>query len=160
MDRHRTSNILHQTTFSKAEKFWYGWLKVAATLVTIFGILLVFFNHTRGFEFLNQKIAEVFFLSPEMVMDMASLQSWMIGVIGATTAGWGLTLMYLIFVPLKRKEKWAWNAITISLALWFVLDTWISTHYGAKFNVILNIAFAMQFFAPLLFIRSTMKKAQ
>lgn len=145
---------------TKAEKFWYSWLKIAATLVTIFGLLLTLFNQTKGFAFLNKKIVEVFFLSPQMAVNLASLQSWMVSIIGATTAGWGLTLMYLIFIPLKRKEKWAWNAITYSLILWFVLDTWISTYYGAKFNVILNIAFAMQFLAPLLFIRSTMQKTQ
>ena len=142
---------------SNAEKFWYNWLKVAAAIVILFGVLMTLLTYTNGIKFMDTQIAKVFQLSPEFMVDIASLQNWMVGVIGATTAGWGITLMYLILIPLKRKEKWAWNAIMISLIVLFTLDTYISTYYGAKFNVILNIAFLMQFVAPLLFIQSTIQ---
>jgi hypothetical protein len=145
---------------NKAENFWYTWLKVAAVIVVLFGAVLSLYILIidRGLEVLNKHISNTFRLSPQFMIDMTSVQGWMIGIIGATTAGWGITLLYLILVPLKRKEKWAWNAIMISLLIWFSLDTFISSYYGATFNIFLNIAFALQFVAPLLFIRSTMKE--
>jgi hypothetical protein len=90
------------------------------------------------------------------MIDIQDLQAWMIAIIGSVTAGWGITLLYMIIVPLKRKEKWAWNAIMISMLVWFSIDTFISSYYGARFNVVINIAFALQFVAPLLFLRTTM----
>jgi hypothetical protein len=142
---------------TKAEKFWYGWLKVAGIIVVVFGILLAIISQLKGFLLITEQIARIFFLNEQVLVHIASLQAWMIGIIGATTAGWGVTLLYLILIPLKRKEKWAWNAIFLSLLIWFVIDTSISTYYGAKFNVFLNIALLLQFLAPLLFIRTNMK---
>jgi hypothetical protein len=57
---------------------------------------------------------------------------------------------------LQKKELWAWNAMVLSLVVWFSIDTYLSSYYGATFNVIINIIFALQFFAPLLFLRNSM----
>ena len=145
---------------NNAEKFWYGWLKAVAIIVTLFGVTLSVYTVISGdgIAVLNEHIAKSFKLSPEFMMDIHDLQAWMIAIIGAVTAGWGITLLYLILVPLTRKEKWAWNAIMISMLVWFSLDTFISSYYGAHFNVVLNMVFAMQFVAPLLFIKSNMEK--
>ncbi|HBH47192.1 MAG TPA: hypothetical protein DDX98_01040 [Bacteroidales bacterium] len=157
MKKHLTSSTQHQA-ITKAEKFWYGWLKGAAIIVTLFGVILSVYTVISGSSItvLNEHIANTFKLSDEFMIDIQDLQAWMIAIIGSVTAGWGITLLYMIIVPLKRKEKWAWNAIMISMLVWFSIDTFISSYYGARFNVVINIAFALQFVAPLLFLRTTM----
>lgn len=141
-----------------AEKFWFGWLKIAAALCTLFGVFMALFNQSGMFNFLNNLIVNSFYSSNSNVSIIAPLQAWLIGILGATMAGWGIMMLYLIKHPLQNKERWAWNAIFISMIVWFTIDSFISFHYGANFNLLINALLFLQFLAPLLVIRSSMVK--
>lgn len=141
-----------------AEKFWYTWLKVVATFSIVMGALLAMFNHTDLFRVVNEKLEVIYFTETIITAEIASLQYWLVSLIGAVLAAWGVLIYFLILYPLKKKQMWAWNAIVISLATWFVFDTWASIKWGAEFNLIMNIIFMLQYAAPLLFLRSSMKK--
>lgn len=143
---------------TKAEIFWYTWLKVVATFSIIFGMLLAIFNHTDLFRIVNDQLELIYFTNTVLTAEIASMQYWLIGIIGAVMAGWSVLVYFLILFPLKKKQLWAWNAITVSLVIWFTLDTWASLKYGASFNVIMNVIFIFQYAAPLLFLRSSMQK--
>lgn len=139
-----------------AEKFWFGWLKIAAVCCTFFGIFMVFFNQTPAFNFLNKHINRIFYSGHTSIHEFLPFQGWLLSVLGATMTGWGISILFLIYYPLQKKEPWAWNAIMISMIVWFSLDTFMSAKYGALFNVVINIIFMLQFVAPLLFIRNLM----
>jgi hypothetical protein len=141
-----------------AEKFWYGWLKITAILVTIFGIKLALFNQTVLFNFINKPIERIFNFNPEVARLISPLQGWLVGVLGATMAGWGISMLFLIMYPLRKKEMWSWNAIMLSLVVWYLIDTTLSARSGVYLNVVINTIFLIQFLAPLLFLRNTMIK--
>lgn len=145
---------------TKAEKFWYSWLKVVATFSILFGGAMALFNHTDLFRVMNDKLEVVYFSETIISAEIASMQYWLVGLIGAVLAAWGILVYFLILFPLKQKQLWAWNAIAISLAIWFAFDTWASFKWGASFNIIINVIFLFQYAAPLLFLRSSMKKSE
>ena len=68
-------------------------------------------------------------------------------------AGWGFCLYFIMRHAFHKKEKWAWNAIAVSLALWFFLDTGASLWWGVTANVILNSAILVAFAVPLFATR-------
>lgn len=138
------------------EKFWIGWLKVAAVVVTLFGVFMALFNHTNAFNFMTAFIEKAFYTDSEFALKVASLQNWLVGTLGATMAGWGLMMLYLIKHPIQNKEKWAWNAMLLSVIVWLTIDCLVSYHYKAYFNLVVNAIFYLQFFAPLMVIRKSM----
>jgi hypothetical protein len=145
---------------SSAEKFWYGWLKITALLTILTGLKLSLFNTLPTFDFLSKPINRIFNFNPELARIIAPLQNWLVSVLGATMAGWGITVLFLISYPLQKKEAWSWNAIMLSLIVWYTIDTFLSARAGVNFNVVINTIFLIQFIAPLLFLRNTMIKEQ
>ncbi len=120
---------------------------------------MALFNHTNMFEIMNMFIQSTFYADTSITSSAASLQQWMIGVFGATMAGWGIMMLYLIKHSLQNKELWAWNAMLISLIVWFSIDMVVSIHFKVFFNVLVNAIFFLQFFAPLLVLRKSMIKS-
>lgn len=145
---------------TSAEQFWYIWLKVVSTLCIVFGAAMALFNHTDLFRVVNEKLEVIYFTETILTAEVASMQYWLVGLIGAVLAAWGVLVYFLILFPLKRKERWAWNSIVISLIIWFVFDSWASYKWGAEINLILNVVFMLQYAAPLLFLRSSMKRSK
>ncbi len=140
-----------------AEKFWYGWLKVAAALCSFLGILMALFNQTPFFNHFNEHIEKMLYSHPQLGINVSEFRELLVSVSGTIIAAWGIAMLFLIIYPLQRKELWSWRALTISLLVWFSLDTYVSTYYGITINALVNVVFGLQFFAPLLFLRKTMQ---
>jgi hypothetical protein len=75
---------------------------------------------------------------------------WVYGMLGATMAGWGITLVYIVLNPFARGEKWSRNAIAAGIALWFAVDTFMSAYTHAYFNVGVNVLLIVLAGIPLL----------
>lgn len=57
--------------------------------------------------------------------------------------------------PFSRKEKWSWNAIALGLAVWFVVDTFMSAYTKAYFNVGVNVLLIVLAGIPLIMARKS-----
>lgn len=147
--------MISLTMKTPLEKFWLNWLKLVASFIILLGILMALFNQSAIFNIMNNYIGEAFYTSPIIPERTIYLQSWLVSVLGATMAGWGLTMLFIIIFPLQQFEKWAWYALLVSIIVWFIPDTFISSHLGADFNVVLNIIFLLLFATPLLFLRKS-----
>lgn len=79
-------------------------------------------------------------------------------MLGATMAGWGITLVYIVLYPFAKREKWSWNAVAAGLALWFLIDTFMSAYTGAYFNVGVNVLLIVLAGIPLLMTRKSFVK--
>ena len=135
-------------------RFWQRWLSVAGILLVLFGISLAFFNRSPVFDFLiNNQVDSVFWGSKQVNPDITHFQGFVYGVLGATMAGWGVAVFYLGAFPFRDRQRWAWNAVALSILLWYLVDSGISILYGVYFNVVLNSAFLFIFALPLLFTR-------
>jgi hypothetical protein len=134
--------------------FWLRWLIAVAGAIVVFGVFMALFNGTALFRLFNRNIDPVFWQTENIVESARLFRTWVYGAWGATIAGWGITLMFVGLHPFKRRELWAWNAITIGVAVWYVLDTTISLYFGVIFNAIFNTSILILAGLPLLFTRS------
>lgn len=82
------------------------------------------------------------------------------GVLGAVMVGWAVALWFVVTVPIRRRQRWAWNAVSASTATWFIIDSTLSLVSGYGENAVLNLAFALLFGVPLVAIRPELEDAQ
>lgn len=137
--------------------FWQRWLLVFAVLLILFGVGMVFFNTTSIFDiFFNDNINPAFWGSGGTDPTALKFQSWVYGLLGATIAGWGVFIFFLVKNPFAQREKWAWTCIFWGLLLWYVLDTGASIYHGVLFNALFNTAIFLVALIPLLFTRGRM----
>ena len=131
-------------------QFWQRWFKALSIIIVIFGVFMALFNQSAIFSFFNQQIDPVFWGSAFHPVEYTKFQGWIYGVLGATMAGWGLMLLFVVQYPFRLREKWAWQSIAISLGFWYVLDTGISLYFGVIFNTVFNTLLLLAVIPPLI----------
>jgi hypothetical protein len=136
--------------------FWYRWLLVISCVVVIFGAFMAILNQSPLFDLFNQQIDPVFWDDTAPLNAYAQFQGWVYGVLGSTMAGWGLMLFFVVRHPFQQREKWAWNAIAVSLGFWYLLDTGISLYFGVTFNAIFNTLLVFLVLPPLITTRKAL----
>lgn len=138
--------------------FWRKWLLSVSALITVFGVALALFNQTPVFDFLfNQQVDPVFWAAGEMTPAMAAFQQWAYAVLGATVAGWGIFMIFIIYYPFQRRERWAWRCMAVGLGVWYVIDTSLSLAAQVTFNAAFNTLLLALIVPPLIAIRSDFK---
>ena len=134
--------------------FWHRWLYIVAIIIVMFGIFMAIFNQSPWFNLFNEQIEPIFWGEAERPVAYAQFQGWVYGVLGSTMAGWGLMLFFIIRYPFRQREKWAWNAIAVSLGFWYLLDTVISLYFGVNFNAVFNTLLLVIITPPLIATRN------
>lgn len=133
---------------------WVVWLNIVCIIFVLFGLSLALFNQTSFFNFLfNNNINPVFWGDMELSSEILHFQQWVYGVMGATCAGWGIIIYFIVNNAFKKKEIWAWNSILVGIIMWFVFDESISLYFKVYFNAIFNVALIISIFLPLIFTR-------
>jgi hypothetical protein len=130
---------------------WRYWLLVVSVFITVFGTVMATLNSTIVFGFFNAQINPAFWGGSAVPAPAQAFQAWVYGAWGATVMGWGVTMFFIAYYPFKHQEKWAWNAVFVSVLMWFTLDTAISWVYGVIVNVLLNTTILILVLIPLLF---------
>ena len=123
------------------------------------GILMALVSGTPLFDVFNRQIDPAFWETEAIDEAARRFQHWMYGLWGATIAGWGIFLTYVVSYPFKKKEKWARNCLIVGLLVWFVLDTSLSAICKVYFNVAFNTALLVLVMLPLVFTRKEFVRA-
>jgi hypothetical protein len=138
--------------------FWHKWLLSVSALITVFGAALALFNQTPVFDFLfNRQVDLVFWATGEMTPAAAAFQQWAYAVLGATVAGWGIFMIFIVYYPFRRRERWAWRCLTVGLGVWYVVDTSLSLAAQVTFNAAFNTLLLASIVPPLIATRSDFK---
>ncbi|MFQ6116111.1 MAG: hypothetical protein ACE5NG_18780 [bacterium] len=135
--------------------FWQRWLFGIGLIISFFGIMMALFSGTLLFDWMNRQIDPVFWSAREMTEEIETFKQWIYGVLGATMAGWGIFLGFIVYYPFKRKEKWAWYCLASDLVVWFPLDIGISLHLKVYFNAAFNTLIFTLAILPLIFTRKS-----
>ncbi len=130
--------------------FWRQWLLLALAGQIILGLGLAFFGTGAVFEPLNAAIDAAVWGGRDVPPEARLYQRFAYGVIGATTAGWGVTALLVAARGLVEGGRWPWTALAGGLALWFVVDVGISAWLGVTANVLFNFALAAALVPPLI----------
>lgn len=124
-------------------QFWWKALAVVIVSTLLFGLSIVF---------LPQIIQPIFnliiFNTPESPFDEAATRYivFIFGVLGAVMVGWMVALLFLA----RRVGREAWQAITVSVVVWYVIDTGFSLYSGYAANAVLNTVLMVAFAVPLI----------
>ena len=129
--------------------FWHRYLLILSIIIVTFGIFMALFNQSPIFDLFNNQIDPVFFSDSPIPGSYAQFQGWVYGVLGSTMAGWGVMIFFIVQNPFRQREKWAWNAIAVSLGFWYLLDTGISLYFGVTFNAVFNTVLVLLLAPPL-----------
>ncbi len=137
----------------KIPDVWWKWLIVDSGFVIFFGLAMLLFNMSI-LKPLSRVCYNSFFQNAQFNSISAPelfFQQWLYGVLGAIMIGWGIMLLCIIYFSFRKLEKWSWYSITLSLVIWYLLDTAISVFYRVYINALLNTGFFIILGMPLLF---------
>ena len=128
---------------------WHKLLLVSLAGQVLLGIGLTVAGTSALFAPLNDGIAADIWGGAGAPASSAVYQQFALGVMGAVTAGWGVTALFLAWFGIGRKQRWAWWALAEGLAVWLVLDVGICLWLGVTTNVLFNIGLAVLLAVPL-----------
>jgi len=111
-------------------------LLVVSIFLTIVGVGVAVAPESVFLALHTSATADAFF-GGAMPDDAAAMRAFLLGPLGGTIAGYFLMQTFILMVPFRRRERWAWHAILWALVLWFVVDSTMSIYQGALFNVLL-----------------------
>ncbi|MBW4687573.1 MAG: hypothetical protein KME40_21280 [Komarekiella atlantica HA4396-MV6] len=129
-------------------RFWWYWLIIATCGVTIFGISLVILP-----DFMQLFFNAMFFSPLQAHTTFSNIAhsyiKFLYGVLGAVMVGWSVTLLFILVGPFHRGQREAWYAMTVSVLVWFMLDSSLSISTGFWQNAVFNTIFLVFFAIPL-----------
>jgi hypothetical protein len=128
---------------------WKNWMTVWAWGVVAFGVLLT----TGAFPGADGLVREVLVLFGNLpdggtILEERAMR-FAVGLMGAVTMGWGLTIAFLLPV-ISAAGSSGWRALTLALAIWYVVDGLISVTTGFAANAVSNTALAIAYVIPVL----------
>ncbi len=106
--------------------FWSQWIKFLNFFLIIYGLAMVFtpslMNQTFVVPLLysDNPLVQTSFTS--MTITEQHLLATLSGLLGTVTVGWAIQMMWTAHVPFRHAEPWAWNALTLSLCSWALLE--------------------------------------
>lgn len=126
-----------------------NWLKAAADLVIIFGVIVALGAHpaTDGVPlfFLELIVGSPGVAEMETTVAMRLLSA----IAGGVMVGWGVTLYYVAGPVLEMDPGLARRIIGAGVISWFLVDSTGSVIAGAPLNVLGNLVFLAAFLLPL-----------
>jgi hypothetical protein len=129
--------------------FWKNWLTVWCWGVIAFGAVLVLVAVPAADGPARLVYAMVGGGRPEAGMfDLPSMR-FAFALQGALTIGWTLTMMGLVRAASVVGAP-AWRALTLSLLVWFVIDSAASIGTGFPLNAVSNSVLLVSFLVPIL----------
>lgn len=131
-------------------KLMFNWLIITSWVISGFGLYMVIIVQTPLFDNFNKPIVEAFNLAANITVPQ-KIFIWLYSVLGATMAGWGVFIWFVLKNAFVRKEKWSWLALAFSMVVWFIPDTMVSAICGAYFNVVINSLLLLIIVLPLSF---------
>lgn len=130
-------------------RIWSNWLVVWCWAMVAFGAVLV----TAAIPALDGGVRSllVAFSSGSTRADSldAPAMRFAVGLMGALTLGWGLTILAAVRSAEPLGPRF-WRALTLAMLVWFVLDSTISISTGFWINAVSNTVFLIGFLAPVI----------
>ncbi|MBK9169666.1 MAG: hypothetical protein IPM24_19710, partial [Bryobacterales bacterium] len=133
--------------------FWRRWLLVASIGFALNGLAVCWWPDSPHLDVWNAAIRETFGSEGEDV------RRFLLGPLGGTMAGYFAMQTFIVWIPFRRRERWAWTAVISALLTWFVSDTLASLRAGAVFNIwMVNVPALIAAGIPLLATRPAFRR--
>lgn len=127
--------------------FWKIWLNCWCFLIILFGLALSGAG-IEGFEAFADRLFRFLNLTTAPVFN--EVERFAIGLIGAVTVGWGITLAYYIRAAhFSNEGNRVWRQLAFTIIIWFVIDSYISYRTGFTLNIAGNAILVLGLLIPL-----------
>ncbi len=134
--------------------FWYLFLFWANILTLLIGFLIAFAGNAFLFDFHNSGTEQVFNEGLPLTGDTLRLKNWLFGIIGATMAGFNILAIFILKFAFKERRIRAWNALFVGITARVLIDSAISLHFGAAYNMYaVSVPALLSFYIPFGFSR-------
>lgn len=117
--------------------FWRNWFMLWCLSIGIFGVVLA----GGAVEATAAPVQAILsLLSGGSAITIDQTLRFSLGVMGAVSIGWAVTLHLMIkaAIPLGAQGRPFWNAITAGMMSWFLIDSALSVATGFALNVVPN----------------------
>lgn len=128
---------------------------VQAGLVASLAMCLVLIGWPLGplMTAYNQDYVRVFWSGGPMPAPATAHHGFLMGVTAAGVIGWAITLLFVVAHPWQRRERWAWQAIAVSVAAWAGIDIAVSLFHGVVAEALFAGAAGVGLLLPVLLAR-------
>ena len=130
--------------------FWQNWMKGWCGAAALFGVVLA----GGAFEATSGPVRLVFhLLNGSSDFDLDPPMRFSLGVLGAVSIGWSLTLLAAVNAANQLDRKLAkriWIQVTGAVLTWYVIDSCLSVATGFGLNVIPNTVLMAGFLFPVI----------
>ena len=137
-----------------AREFWRRWLLAVVAGTVLFGLVMAVLPGVAEWAFARMIFGTAKYpfgaIEGSGAADPAGYARFATAVLGAVMAGWGVVMGFLVAIPLRRGEPWAWWALLAGLAVWFVADGGASLALGYGENALLNLGITVAFVPGLV----------
>ncbi|PRQ09573.1 hypothetical protein [Enhygromyxa salina] len=131
-------------------------VKVADALLVIGFVAQLVLGHAIAFGFdgplfawHQDRVARSLWGTAEYGLEVSAYRGWIQAVFGGTLISYAWAMLFLVAIPLRRRERWAAWAIAIATLNWVVVDTAICLAHGVWINVAFNAVALTSIGAPL-----------
>jgi hypothetical protein len=143
----------------RAFGFWTRWLMVTSLAMSAFGIALALFD-TRVLPVFSTWFGLSMWGTALIPDDALRYHRFAHAVLGSVMSAWGLMLVFVVRHAFASRQRWAWNAIALAIAVWFVVDSGISASMAVWPNVALNVVSVLPFAVALIATRRAFARTE
>lgn len=115
----------------------------------LLGHLVAFGLDGPAFAWHQDRVGAALWGDAEYGAEVTAYRGWIQALLGGTMISWAWTMLAIVAIPLRRRERWAVWIIVISTLNWFVIDTGISAAHGVGINVAFNCVALASIALPL-----------
>lgn len=136
------------TSSSAVPRLWTRWLSVAFGCTALAAVGHVFFPGAMLASTMRSLMGSAEAL--DSGGELRRFVFWLAGVSSAVSLAWMGTALFIVWGPFRRGERWAWWALAVPIALWFIVDSGRSIATGFPMNALLNVGWLLMYAVPLV----------
>ena len=133
--------------------FWLRWIQLLCLMLILYGVAMVVAPQMMN----SRLIGPILYQSGSLHNAFTTLAgpdqtfvNVLNGLIGAVTMGYAILLGWVTLEPFRKGETWAWNAITIGLVVWAILEAYVKLINGLGIQSFLHFGLLVAFGIPLV----------
>ncbi len=133
--------------------FWRKYLICIGISLIFMGVYITILNTTSLFSLFGNLIDPVFWPDGITSDGTQQFKGFIYTFSGVYVLLWGINFLFISKYALVQGNKWAWNSLALSTAIWFVIMEPFSIYYKVYYNAIGDVIFLILILIPLLKIR-------
>ena len=138
-------------------RFWQKYFEAVSIIFCLMGCYWAISGTFEPFGTWDSLLANSFFDSNQLSEEANRVKSFILGPLGATSAGYFFMQYMIVKYAWKQQEMWSYNAILYAFLIWIILDSVVCLYHGAYFNIFLANLPCLIAMSPLFIIQKYFK---